>query len=119
MGVILKTFSLQWQALVLTPLKDMHMPSCLLQLAAANFSLRFIFETATSRIIGARNDKPCGSKQTQIISRAMNYTMNPNDAVFYGIKDKVILNNEEAISHIDQFFLLGYLAHKGIGGEIR
>ena len=49
----------------------------------------------------------------------MNYTMNPNDAVFDGIKDKVILNNEEAISHINQFFLPGYLAHKGIGGEKR
>ena len=49
----------------------------------------------------------------------MNYTMNPNCAIFNGIKDKIVLNNEKAISHADQFFFFRYLANKGIGGEIR
>lgn len=48
----------------------------------------------------------------------MNYTMNPNGMVFNGVKDKVVLNNEEPISHSDQFFFIGYLANKGIGGEV-
>jgi hypothetical protein len=48
----------------------------------------------------------------------MNDAMNPNDLVFNGVKDKVVLNNEEPISHSGQFFFIGYLANKGIGGEV-
>ena len=40
------------------------------------------------------------SKQTQIISRAMNDAMNPKGIVFNGVKDEIVLNNEEAISHL-------------------
>ena len=29
----------------------------------------------------------------------MNYTMNPNSAIFNGIKDQIVLNNKKAISH--------------------
>jgi len=48
----------------------------------------------------------------------MNDTMNPNGMVFNGVKDKVVLNNEESISYRGQFFFIGCLANKGIGGEV-
>ena len=49
----------------------------------------------------------------------MNYTMNPNGMAFNGVKEKIVLNNEEALSHIGQFFFVGDFAKQGIGGEIR
>ncbi len=48
----------------------------------------------------------------------MNDAMNPDDVVFDGVKDKVVLYNEEPISYRGQFFFIGDLAHQGIGGEV-
>jgi hypothetical protein len=45
--------------------------------------------------------------------------MNPNDMVLNGVKNKIVLNNEEPISHIGQFFFVGDFAKQGIGREIR
>ncbi len=59
------------------------------------------------------------SKQTQIISCAMNDTMDPNGMAFNGVKDEIVLDNEEPISYIGQFFFLGDFAKQGMDREIR
>jgi len=48
----------------------------------------------------------------------MNYTMNPDDMVFNSVKDKVILNDEEPVSHACQIFFVWYLPNKWMNGEI-
>ena len=67
---------------------------------------------------GLERYTPSGSKQTQIISGAMNDTMDPDGMLFNGVKNKVVLNNEEPISYRGQFFFIGDLAHQGIDGEV-
>jgi len=61
---------------------------------------------------------PIASEQTQEFSRTMDDAMNQNDLVFNGVKDEVVLNNEEPISHCGQLFFIGYLTYEGVGGEI-
>jgi hypothetical protein len=43
----------------------------------------------------------------------MHYAVHPNDPLLNGVKDKIILHNEETIPHIGQFIFIGDFAKLG------
>ena len=58
-----------------------------------------------------------GLKQAHVVSRTMDDAVHPNDPFLNGVEDKIILHNEETISHIGQFTFIGDFAKQRIGGK--